>query len=207
MFRIIFFITVFAVASTARAQFVLLPEIFAVTNVAANDTLNVRAAASASSEDIGDLYPSQRIEVVSLSPDGKWGEIIWGESNGWIAMRFLARQHRATLPDSGLPLNLICSGTEPFWSAELTRAGELVFTDYAASAPTPNRNQITLSSRSLNLAGSSYAFVAGSFSGILSRGACSDGMSDVDFGWSLGLIQQNGLQIELRNGCCRASIN
>lgn len=186
--------------STAEAQdYRLLPELSVVSGVAAGDTLNVRAKPTARSEDIGDLFPGQEVEILSLTDDRKWARIIAGEGNGWVAARFLK-----TIPwpegASGLPANLSCSGTEPFWSLDTGEEAMMVFNDPMQDQKTPLR--ITWSSQSRNEGPGAYGFEAEEASGVLRRAQCSDGMSDRDYGWSLDLILNRAGGPELYSGCC-----
>ncbi len=193
------------IALAAQAQ--ILPEVYTVTNVAANDTLNVRAQPSGQSADIGDIYPSGQVEVIALNDDGKWGKIIWQEANGWVAMRFLRPTPLPTMPDSAMPLQLVCSGTEPFWSATFWTNRNLEFKDYAAASPAPTFQRIGQAATADGFGPVSFAFTAGRFTGTLDRAQCSDGMSERDYGWQLRLIEQANGRLQLRNGCCQAMLN
>ena len=74
---------------------------------------------------VGSLPPDAKaVEVVALSPDGKWAQINTGEGAGWVALRFLHKQDR---PDwFALQYSLECSGTEPFWTLYLDPAHKSV---------------------------------------------------------------------------------
>lgn len=195
------------IAPAAHAQLYTHAEVYSVTGVASNDTLNVRAAPNVGAVDIGDLYPNQPVEVIMLSQDRKWGQIIWDESNGWISMRFLRPTPLPTMQDSEMPTQLSCSGTEPFWSAIIWPNRSLEFTDYASSNPEPSFQRINQSTTAMGYAPVSFAFSAGEFTGLLERAQCSDGMSDITFGWQIRLIAQQNGGITLRNGCCSANLN
>ena len=68
------------------------PALYSVTGVAGDDVLNIRLEPDATAEAVGSLPPdATNIEVVGLSPDGGWGQVIAGEAAGWIKMEFLAR--------------------------------------------------------------------------------------------------------------------
>jgi len=192
-------------ALTAQAQ--LLPEVYTVTGVATNDTLNIRARPSSRSADIGDIYPNEQVEVIALSENGTWGLVISGEANGWVAMRFLRPTPLPTMPDSAMPLQLVCTGTEPFWSATFWTNRNLEFKDYASSSAAPTFQRIEQSTTADGFAPVSFAFTAGRFTGTLDRAQCSDGMSDRSFGWQLRLIEQTNGGLQLRKGCCQAALN
>ncbi len=204
--KTIFTITVLLLAAVwAQAQ--ILPEVYTVTNVAANDTLNVRARPNGQSADIGDIYPGEQVEVMALSANGKWGKIIWQETNGWVAMRFLRLTPLRTMPDSAMPLQLVCSGTEPFWSATFWTNRNLEFKDYAADSPVPTFQRIEHSATASGFAPISFAFTAGRFTGTLDRAECSDGMSNRTYGWQVRLLEIVNGRLQLRNGCCQAMLD
>jgi len=189
----------------ANAQRVILPDVFAVTGVASNDTLNVRQAPTGSSADIGDLYPNQLIEVIALSDDGKWGHIVWEEGNGWIAMRFLRPAPLPRLPNSEMPMGIRCAGTEPFWAATIEANRTFVFTDYSSATQAPRTRPISQATTAIGMQPYSFAFTAGEFTGLLERAQCSDGMSDRTYGWQLRIINLSPAGLELRSGCCQAA--
>lgn len=157
-----------------------LPAHFAVSGVSADDVLNIRQAPGVGSEKIGDLGPfTLNIEVLALSGDGRWGRIGMPEGNGWVAMRYLARQD---LPEGAVvPRPLSCVGTEPFWRIGLLSRGDefermgddRVDLELVDERPGETGFQADLTGPN----GASYSLV-------VSRGACSDGMSDREFGWS-----------------------
>ncbi len=189
-----------------QAQPALFPEVFTVTGVASDDTLNIRNKPSERSADTGDLYPHDQIEVIALSEDRNWGKIIWQEGNGWVSMRYLRPSPLPHMPDSEMPLQLACSGTEPFWSATLWPNRNLEFKDYATDAPA-SFQRIGQSSTAQGFAPVSFAFTAGKFTGLLERSPCSDGMSERDYGWQLRLLDQASGRLQLRSGCCQAALN
>lgn len=182
-------------ASGAAAQ--ELPAAFGVTNVAKEDVLNIRAAPSARSAIIGTYAPDDlNIEVLSTSPDGKWGRVGVSEGNGWVAMRFLARSEDT--PTDTLPRPLICSGTEPFWTLAMTPGGDEYLTP-------DDRRDLTLTAKVAAPQGYLVTFTEGAtltHTLIVQRGLCSDGMSDRDFGWRAMLFKQAPDGNTLAAGCC-----
>lgn len=185
------------IPTVSQAGFVNLPAIFEVTGVASNDTLNVHEHPDASSRDIGDLLPREQVEVTVFDASGKWARILWVEGNGWIARRYLAEVPQFGDNFSGMPVGLYCSGTEPFWSADITPENRFNFNRMGESS---QQMSIQNSSMSLNMYGSNYAFDTPRFVGFLRRAACSDGMSELDYGWSLDLFQKGSGN--LLSGCC-----
>lgn len=102
-------------AAPAHAtQEYILPTLFDVTGVAADDVLNIRQLPDADAPIIGTLSPDAKgIEVVEDT--GGWGRVNSGEGSGWVSMRYMAYRtdvwHEGALPDG-----FSCFGTEPFWS-------------------------------------------------------------------------------------------
>lgn len=206
MRHLIWILTLLAAPALAQSELPL-PRLFTVTGVASYDTLNVRAAPAASGADIGDLRPAETVEVLRLSEDGKWGRVSIGEAAGWVSMRFLRETPPAIgrSPDLpyGMPAEMECSGTEPFWGLRL-RTGQYVQTlDYSESgAPEvfPMIGAANVSNRSTD----HFAFTAPPLTGFITREMCDDGMSEAEFGWSLYLLRQGENGLALRQGCCTA---
>ena len=186
-------------ASTAMAA----PEYYRVTGVAADDTLNVRAAPDGSSEDIGDLLPDTTgLEVLDRDDSGKWGRITWYEGNGWISMRFLEKDDIARIGQTTLPAGLLCGGTEPFWSIR--------FAETTATFSDITSNHSVLPLGDTLVAGGRPAFPAAlrhrsdeaAALSILRPQACSDGMSDRDYGYSVVLLIRTLQGEGFYEGCC-----
>ena len=156
----------------------ILPALFNVTDVAANDVLNVRLAPKGSAPIIGALPPDATlIEVTALSADGQWGRINLGEAAGWANLRFLRRDSSADWTEMTTPMT--CSGTEPFWSLSMDSAnGNLILSDMdqpllPMEIDWLRRASGTVATIGLSLRGDA----TGGFATL--RGAeCSDGMSD-----------------------------
>jgi len=182
-----------------------LPGLFDVVNVAPSDQLNIRSQPDARSAKLG-AYAHDRkgIEVIRLSDDGKWGEVIWNGRNGWISMRFVR-----PAPDGGLgtiPPRLSCSGAEPFWALDLSPwSARFEPMDGGATS-----YDVTWSAKSANNAHGSYAFWLDSGRdrkiAVLTRQLCSDGMSDITYGWTVYLTDPFATRNEekaLLTGCCQ----
>ena len=175
-----------------------LPAAFRVTGVAATDVLNIRAEPEAEATILGSIpHNSSRVEVLQLSPNGKWGMVGNGEGNGWVAMKYL--QPVAATPADQMPVPLRCLGTEPFWSFAHTPQKTWFLTPEAAST------NVILSQ---NLAAGHGYFASGSdesgrnYHLIVTRERCSDGMSDRLYGFSARLFRQGGPENLLYSGCC-----
>ncbi len=208
-----YFILLFALlAAPALAQIEqLLPQLFTVTGVAVGDTLNVRAAPNASAEDIGDLRPNQTVEILSFSDDGNWGMVSAGENIGWVAAHFLTLTPGTTgdgisLP-YGLPLALSCSGTEPFWAADIISGTSLSMTNYSYDDPVLETYAMLGMSKPVNIGPYVYGFVSPPLSGVIRREYCDDGMSATQYGWRIEILKARADGMSMLTGCCQAMLN
>lgn len=179
------------------------PQLATVTGVSAGDTLNIRSESRGSSADIGDLQPSSTVEVLEVEQTGKWARILHEEGSGWIAARFLnATPYKTT--HAGVPLGLMCIGTEPFWSLSLNTDQTLTFEQPSFGRRTLNS---TWSTRSVNSGGAVYGIANQDVQAILRRASCSDGMSDRIYGWEVDVLTNGAEQPTLLSGCCFAQVN
>jgi uncharacterized membrane protein len=192
-----------AVASPAVAtQEYILPTLFDVTGVAANDVLNIRAAPDASAEIIGTLSPNARdIEVVGYDETGRWARINTGERSGWAALRYLAYQVDVWTPGT-LPPTLHCLGNEPFWS--FRPAGDNVMFSTPDAPESVMRIEQVLATgvfreprRSVTAQGESLRMTA-----VMVPMACSDGMSDRSYGLDVTVILEGRGEPQMLTGCC-----
>ena len=174
------------------------PAIHDVTGVAPNDVLNIRERPDASSPVVGRLPPDATVEVIRPNARMTWGLVNAGERPGWVSLRFLAR--RPGQWDGAFPEIGACFGTEPFWS--LRRDGD------AITFSTPETSEtltITARSGSENRRDSFHVIAEGPTGpavAILQTEACSDGMSDREFGISMQLLLGLGPGARQLSGCC-----
>ncbi|WP_425100765.1 COG3650 family protein [Tropicibacter sp. S64] len=175
------------------------PALHSVTGVASDDVLNIRSVPSGSSEIIGTLAPDQTgVEVLRLDDSGAWGQVNSDEMAGWASMRFLEATPGGSLPEHG---SLSCGGTEPFWGLDVTQGGEAVF-----DSP---EGGWTLSAGPLIPAGGRpwpWAVIGSggdrTMTAVITPEACSDGMSDREYGLSITVVSQRYGETEVVNGCC-----
>lgn len=179
----------------------LLPTLFDVTGVAADDVLNVRAAPDAGAEVVGALAPdATRVEVVAEDPTGAWGRVNVGEGSGWVAMRFLA--YRTDVWEAGrLPEGLQCFGTEPFWSMRPEFSRLVVATPDSEVAlemrAVLGTGVFRDPTRALTAEGAGRRVTL-----TATPAACSDGMSDRAFGLRATAVVEGGGEPGLLAGCC-----
>lgn len=172
-----------------------LPATYAVSGVAADDVLNIRAAPSAGAPVIGSYAPTRgRVEVIALSEDGRWGRVGLPEGNGWVAMRFLVRE---SVAGAAIPRPLRCLGTEPFWSVQLGEGGAVYSAPGAEIALTPVTEAVAPEGYLALMADRT----GGTWTMLVDRRQCSDGMSDRVFGWQ-ALVFRAGGGNALLSGCC-----
>lgn len=177
MFR--WLVVVWALASPLGAQ--ELPNLFRVVNVAQDDRLNIRARPDARSQILGSFASdAQHIEVVARQ--GNWGQVNLREGPGWVALRFMQVEDPAFY--QALEFDATCFGTEPFWSLDVDNGARMRWT------PVDSIEQTYLAGllRGIAQAPGQYWMVgsAGRHDQIhlvMTRGACSDGMSDRMYGF------------------------
>lgn len=177
-----------------------LPALFRVTEVAADDVLNIRAAPNARAAIIGTFAPDAAgIEVVALSPDGRWGQVNSGEQAGWSSMRYLTPRGGPGWQSGAA--GLICFGTEPFWNVRFFLPG------HRAEFFTPDNDGVEWVVEAGALPATAFPpTLALPFSGadtgmaVIRPAACNDGMSDMAFGLEMQVYFRGdpaGL-----SGCC-----
>lgn len=189
-------------APAVATQEYILPTLFDVTGVAANDVLNIRAAPNAGAEIIGTLEPNARdIEVVGHDATGQWARINTGERTGWAALRFLSYQVDVWTPGT-LPQTLQCVGNEPFWLFR-PQGDDVVFSTPDRPGAVMRIERVVSSGifrdprRSLSVQSESRRMTA-----VIVPMACSDGMSDRSYGLDVTLILEEGDEAQMLTGCC-----
>ena len=177
----------------------ILPTLFDVTDVAADDVLNIRAGPGTRFEVIGTLAPdATHIEVVAHDRSGQWGQVNTRERAGWVALRHLAYRVDVWEPGS-LPAGFACFGTEPFWSMRPDRFATPEAPDTALETLAVLDSGVFRDPR--------RAVVATDGDRRLTLSAtpqyCSDGMSDRAFGLGAMLVIDGAdAPPTLLTGCC-----
>lgn len=194
-------LAVLAAGPAAATQEYILPTLFDVAGVAADDVLNVRAGPGTGHEVVGTLAPDATgIEVVAHSEDGRWGRVNVGERSGWASLAYLA--YRTDVwTDGELPDGLRCLGTEPFWALEFSD-GSLVW-----STPETERSlplETVLSSGTFRSPRRVFSGTdeAGRLLTSMVPMACSDGMSDRAFGLDATVVIEGDDSSRMLTGCC-----
>lgn len=174
----------------------ILPTLFDVSGVAADDVLNIRAMPDASAPVIGTLPPdARRIEVVEERRG--WARVNTAEGSGWVSARYLAYRSDVWQPGA-LPAAFRCLGTEPFWDAKLEGA-DLVLRSPEDQAGDRRPVQAVLDTGLFR--DPARVVVARDMTLFSQPRICSDGMSDRLFGLSATLVI-HGASPRLLSGCC-----
>ena len=198
---LVFIATLLIMATTAHADIKLFPALYGVTDVASNDMLNVRAGPGASHPVIETLAHNDRdIEILRLSGDRKWGLIGYPSGNGWASMRYLKRQGGQIGPD--LPRPLGCGGNEPFWAItfgentnEFLEPGQMSHALGTVWQGIPDGMQPV--AYGIKMAGG-----GGEINAVITRSACSDGMSERAYGFEINALLSGTLGNRMLTGCC-----
>lgn len=194
------FALVLAGTGPAAAQSVL-PTLYDVTGVRADDVLNIRAMPDASSSILSELpHDAKGVEVVDRRAG--WARVNTFERSGWVNMRYLRERPDVWQPGA-IPATLNCLGTEPFWSLRQVGAN-LVFETPEQSRPMQRRAVVDNPARRDPVRSLIAGDDAGRLTVVLHPGQCSDGMSDRVFGLSATLLFEGANQASrMENGCCR----
>lgn len=192
--RAILIMLMLAGPAHATQEYVL-PTLFDVTGVAADDVLNIRQQPSAKAPVIGTLAPdATRIEVVD-ERDG-WGRVNAGEASGWASMRYLAYRTDVWQPEA-VPDGFSCFGTEPFWNIAM-QGDDLVLTG-VDMVEERHETQAVLGTGVFR--DPLRAVLAGPVTLVSTPQLCSDGMSDRLFGLRASVIL-HGETPRMLGGCC-----
>ncbi len=177
-------------------------ETYDVTNVTADDQLNIRAEPSATADKIGSL----RFDAKAIITTGEvrqvgratWREIAVDDLTGWVNAAYLAPAGRKA---SLFREPLTCSGTEPFWALQLTGArGDF---DSLAAGKSIIEFQTSRSAHGVPIVwsfrGTTEPAQSPVFALLEETNQCSDGMSDLAYKYSIRIDIKDG---PFYAGCC-----
>lgn len=196
MFRTALVLTLALAGPALATQEYILPSLFDVSGVAANDVLNIRAEPNAGAAIIGALAPdATAIEVVEERRG--WARVNAAEGSGWVSARYLS--YRTDVWQEGeLPAAFRCLGTEPFWDAKV-EGGDLVLRSPEDRAGDRRAVQAVLDTGVFR--DPARVLVARDMTLFSHPQICSDGMSDRLFGLSATLVI-HGDSPRMLSGCC-----
>lgn len=196
MFRTALALTLALAGPALATQEYILPTLFDVSGVAANDVLNIRTEPNASAPIIGTLAAdTEAVEIVEERRG--WGRVNAAEQSGWVSMRYLSYRTDVWQPGE-LPAAFRCLGTEPFWDAK-REGGDLVLR--APEDQSGDRRPVQAVLDSGVFRDPTRVVVAQDMTLFAQPQICSDGMSDRMFGLSAALVI-HGEQPRMLSGCC-----
>ena len=180
----------------------VLPTLFDVTGVAANDKLNIRERPDAAARVIGTL-PADAKGVEVVAERSGWAQVNTAERAGWVNARYLA--YRTDVWAQGqLPPTLSCAGNEPFWS--LRQVGKTMVYETPEGARQMERRAVLDQGFRSPVRGVIAGDAQGRLTVAIQPAQCSDGMSDRAYGLSATLIFDGaGQASRMQTGCCRIS--
>lgn len=180
------------------------PALYDVNGVATNDVLNIRNSADLAAEITGSLPPDAKsVEVLGLSPDGKWALVNGPQVSGYVALRYLTSSIGSDWMIMDRPLS--CHGTEPFWGLEIDPQAR------SAQISQPDGPNMRLAVQTIwpgsaisNVAAMAASSTNTQATAMLSGAACSDGMSDTAYGITATLLMRDakGENPVTYSGCC-----
>lgn len=188
--------------SLASAQ--VFPALYDVNGVASDDVLNIRNSADAAAEITGSLPPDAKaVEVLGLSPDGKWALVNGPQVSGYVALRYLTSSIGSDWLIMDSPLS--CHGTEPFWGLNIDPQAKTA----QISQPDGPNMQVAIQTIWPGTAITNVAALAAvssntQITAVLNGAACSDGMSDTAYGITATLLMRDarGENPVTYSGCC-----
>lgn len=176
-----------------------LPNVFTVIDVPANDVLWVRDAPNGTASKIGALSPNAIVAVLEPA-QGNWAKVSIPGKNGYVSARYLA-QGGGTTVSTGMQTGLVCAGTEPFWQFNIADDGRTRFQDVGNSGAPLFSNLAAVNGFGF-MASYPFDFQTANVVGKLDRQLCSDGMSDLNYPFSLQLDAPVGGSMRSVYGCC-----
>ncbi len=178
-----------------------------VHGVAEDDVLNIRSEPDPRSPILGAIPPGDDLVEVILVEEG-WAQIAYENSDrgvGWVSTAYLEQAEPDEWLRSGLPVGLQCAGTEPFWG--LNQADNALVVD--AFWREPERETLAVSGLGRPHQSGWPAVVEtedGRAIAVFEPRQCSDGMSDLTYGWTVNLILRGDGpdgNPQVLEGCCR----
>ena len=174
---------------------------YEVVDIAAGDTLNMRAQPGTASKVVGKLAPgTSGLAVAGTRAEvsgSVWWQVIGSKGLGWVNARYLSPVDFHGPVEQAFPLR--CVGTEPFWS--------LTVRDGQATLETPERTEAWRAGEMTQAQGTLGRYAVrlehdagvGHLAAWRNYGFCSDGMSDVGYPFE-GIVA--GPDGSVRAGCC-----
>jgi uncharacterized membrane protein len=195
-------------------------DVYGVTGVQSGQFLNMRSAAGASNAITGRI-PFNGQGIVTTGEEKNvsgtvWAKVYWNGVGGWVSKRYLlADGQTATVPapSATRPIavtppapakpsanKLVCSGTEPFWSVEITDTNLIVNMSDGPQYSVPvTFRQTSANNKTIAVIGGA-AGTNNTQTFMQKVNSCSDGMADTSYPYSVTAVLNNSKVV---SGCCK----
>ena len=188
------------VAGTAGAD-PAFPRIYDLAPEARADGVEIHAEPGATAAVIGHLDGNAPgVEVIAVTETGDWLQVPLAERTGWARTGQLRPRPASEYGKAGDRLlfapNMRCSGTEPFWSLDVTQMQDARLSRMGEDDLTLPAGRIRVSAKETDR----YFLDLGPVhAALLEAEICSDGMSDRLYGLQINLVVD---QSDIVRGCC-----
>ncbi len=199
-------------------------DVYGVTGVQSGQFLNMRSAAGASNAITGRI-PFNGQGIVTTGEEKNvsgtvWAKVYWNGVGGWVSKRYLLADGQtatkrplavtppkaavvppaASTPTKPSANKLVCSGTEPFWSVEITDTNLIVNMSDGPQYSVPvTFRQTSANNKTIAVIGGA-AGTNNTQTFMQKVSSCSDGMSDISYPYSVTAVLNNSKVV---SGCCK----
>lgn len=178
------------------------PKLYHVTDVAVDDTLNIRAEPRSGTQILGELAPdATHVEVMALDETGKWGQVYAGEAGmGWVFMRYMIEEPGAVYPDWPF---LACFGSESPWRFEVTQGETARYrAGYEFSGPSLTVSPLRSGGEHLFAKGLLAEGPGVTVTAAIEQAQCESTMVDAHYGLRATVWALTPDGAAFHNGCC-----
>lgn len=178
---------------------------YQLTGIASGDVLNVRSGPSTRNRVIGKLtHDAGTLEILERDPEHQWGRIVWEGGMGWVFLEFVSPVSPEMVPSSDIPINLHCSGADPYWDYSVISETEVMFKVLFDDSAENTKIQTVV--ESANSANEPTALIAQTedikLTALLDTQLCEDVATGRRYGWSIDLLVEQQGAPKLFSGCC-----
>ena len=196
-------LTALLLCGAAGAQEI--PALFDVTGLSQDQNLPVRENPRASAPEIGALpAEATRIEVVTLSSSGRWGQINLAGVAGWVELDNLVPRPLPAGVESRFDAPLNCWGEAPVWQLQTLGDG-------LVTVGTPEGEVLSLSATGQGQTRRSHMLeAAGDGAGLtamLRPALCRDAANGGQYGLQIDLLLRRDEAMTPLSGCCSLLVN
>jgi uncharacterized membrane protein len=194
--------------------------VYGVTGVQSGQFLNMRSDAGTSNTITGRI-PFNGQGIVTTGEEKNvsgtvWAKVYWNGVGGWVSKRYLLADGQTAAvpaPSTTRPIDvtppapakpstnkLVCSGTEPFWSVEITDTNLIVNMSDGPQYSVPvTFRQTSANNKTIAVIGGA-AGTNNTQTFMQKVNSCSDGMSDTSYPYSVTAVLNNSKVV---SGCCK----